>query len=74
LNPLRDGPVPNLEALGRYPFSNHSALRGQVERDCQDRGTVRGYFAERPEEALRGYKNFVVEGVGPGRRPELVGG
>jgi len=74
LNPLRVGLVADLEALGRYPWSGHSALTGQVERDWQDTGTIHGYFAERRREAMRRYKAFVAEGVGQGRRPELVGG
>ncbi len=74
LNPLRAGLVPDLEALGRYPWSGHSALTGQMERDWQDTGTIRDYFAGKPKEAVRRYKAFVAEGVGQGRRPELVGG
>ena len=74
LNPLRARLVPDLEALGRYSWSGHSALTGRVERDWQDTDTVRVYFARRPKEAMRRYKAFVAEGVGRGRRPELVGG
>ncbi len=72
LNPLRAGLVPDLEALGRYPWSGHSALIGQVERDWQALGTIRAYFAERAKEAVRRYKAFVAEGVGQGRRPVLI--
>ena len=74
LNPLRAGVVPDLEALGRYPWAGHSALTGQVERDWQDTGAIQRYFAGKLREAMRRYKNFVAEGVGLGRRPELVGG
>jgi len=74
LNPLRAGLVPDLEALGRYPWAGHSALTGQVERDWQDTNTIQGYFARRPKEAVRRYKAFVAEGISRGRRPELVGG
>ncbi len=74
LNPLRAGLVPDLEALGRYPWAGHSALTGQVERGWQDTGTIRAYFARKPKETMRRYRVFVAEGVGRGRRPELVGG
>ena len=74
LNPLRAGLVPDLEALGRYPWAGHSALTGQVDRDWQDTGAIQGYFAGKLREAVRRYKTFVAEGVGRGRRPELVGG
>ena len=74
LNPLRAGLVPDLEALGRYPWSGHSALLGQVERDWQDTGAIQGYFGRKRREAVRRYKAFVAEGVDQGRRPELVGG
>jgi putative transposase len=74
LNPLRAGLVPDTEALGRYPWSGHSALLGQVERDWQDTGAIQGYFGRKRREAVRRYKAFVAEGVDQGRRPELVGG
>ncbi len=74
LNRLRAGFVPYLEALGRYPWSGHSALTGQVERDWQDTGAIQGYFAGKLREAVRRYKVFVAEGIGWGRRPELVSG
>jgi REP element-mobilizing transposase RayT len=74
LNPLRAGLVPDLEALGQYPWSGHSALTGQVERDWQDTGAIQGYFGRKRREAVRRYQAFVAEGVVQGRRPELVGG
>jgi len=74
LNLLRAGLVPDLEALGRYPWAGHSALMGQVERDWQDTDTIWAYSARKPKEAMRRYKAFVAEGVGQGRQPELVGG
>ena len=45
-----------------------------MERDWQDTGAIRGYFAGKRREAVRRYKAFVADGVGQGRRPELVGG
>jgi REP element-mobilizing transposase RayT len=74
LNPFRAGLVHDLEALGRYPWSGHSALLGQVERDWQDTGAILGYFSRKHRESVRRYKAFVAEGVDQGRRPELVGG
>jgi putative transposase len=74
LNPLRAGLLPDLEALGRYPWAGHSALTGQMEREWQDTSTIRGYFSGKRREAVRRYKAFVAEGVGRGRLPELVGG
>jgi REP element-mobilizing transposase RayT len=74
LNHLRAGLVPDLDALGRYPWSGHSALLGQVKRDWQDTNAIQGYFGRKRGEAVRRYKAFVAEGVDQGRRPELVGG
>ena len=73
-NLLRAGLVPELEALGQYPWSGHSALLGQVERDWQDTGTIQGYFGRKRREAVPRYKVFLAEGIGRGLRPELVGG
>ena len=74
LNPLRGGLVEDLKALGRYPWTGHSTLMGRVSRQWQDRETVLGYFGRFRKEAISRYESFVGQGVGQGRRPELVGG
>lgn len=47
---------------------------GKGKRRWQDVGTVLGYFGRRKRRAIAGYENYVREGIGKGRRPELVGG
>jgi REP element-mobilizing transposase RayT len=74
LNPLRARIVKSWEELRFYPWSGHSAILGKEKRGWQDVGAVLGYFGGRKKRAIAGYENFVREGMGKGRRPELVGG
>jgi REP element-mobilizing transposase RayT len=74
LNALRAGLVEDLKALGGYPWTGHSAIMGKVKRPWQDTQTVLGYFGRFRKEAISRYEDFVWQGVGQGRRPELVGG
>jgi REP element-mobilizing transposase RayT len=74
LNPLRAGVVEDLPALGKYAWSGHSAIMGEVKREWQETETVLGYFGARRREAVSRYESFVGDGVKQGRRPELVGG
>ena len=74
LNPLRAGVVTGLEELSRNPWAGHAALMGKVKREWQDVETVLAYFGSRRKIAVKGYEQFVREGAGQGRRPELVGG
>jgi hypothetical protein len=74
LNPLRAGVVKDLRELGSYGYSGHSVLMGKNKREWQDRDYVLRYFGQTEREAKRGYVRYVSEGVGQGRRPELVGG
>jgi putative transposase len=74
LNPLRAGLVEDLKELGSYPHSGHSVLMRKKKRDWQDRDYVLRYFGKGEREAKNSYLSFVSEGVGGGRRPELVGG
>ena len=74
LNPLRAGIVRGMGELNRYMWTGHSAIVGRVERKWQDVETVLAYFGRRRKKAVIGYKQFVREGIGQGRRPELVGG
>jgi len=74
LNPLRAGLAENYEDLCRYPYCGHSVVLGRRKREWQDVKYVLGYFGERPADARRKYREFVKEGIGQGRRPDLVGG
>ncbi|MCK7511699.1 MAG: hypothetical protein MZV70_51745 [Desulfobacterales bacterium] len=74
LNPLRAGAVQDIDALRGYLRSGHSALVGKVSRKWQDTDHVLRLFSGRLRQARKAYEAFVAEGVGQGRRPDLVGG
>lgn len=74
LNPLRAGLVSDLSALDSYPWCGHSVLMGRQHRHWQDTDYVLSWFAKTAGAARRAYRDFVMEGIPMGRRPELVGG
>ena len=74
LNPLRVGLVKDVRELERYPYSGHGTVLGMQSNPWQDRDSVLAQFGQREAEAREAYRDYVVEGVVLGRRPELVGG
>jgi putative transposase len=74
LNPVRAALVKNLGELDRYAWSGHRSLLGKEKNDWQERGYVLGHLSQSEREAIRGYRRFMEEGKGQGRRSELVGG
>jgi len=74
LNPLRAKLVKSLAESDKYPFSGHSALMGNVQRDFQDTSYVLQLFGKKVSAARQAYRTYVVKGIAKGRRPELVGG
>jgi putative transposase len=74
LNPLRARIATDLKELDRFPYAGHRALLGKEKRPWQDVGYVLGQFDGRVTEARRRYRAYVKQGIGQGRRPELVGG
>jgi REP element-mobilizing transposase RayT len=74
LNPIRSRIVEDMVALGKYPFSGHSAIVGQVKRDWQDTRGILRLYDERLGIARRRYEAFVREGIAQGKRPDLIGG
>jgi len=74
LNPLRAKLVKSLEESDRYPFSGHSALMGNLQRDFQDTSYVLRLFGKQVSAARQAYRAYVAGGIAQGRRPELVGG
>ncbi|MBW1981574.1 MAG: transposase [Deltaproteobacteria bacterium] len=74
LNPLRAGLVKDFDALGSYAYCGHSVILGKQKNDWQDTDYVLAHFASEKDRARREYCLYVQEGVGRGRRPDLVGG
>jgi REP-associated tyrosine transposase len=74
LNPLRVGAVGDMGALDRYPWTGHSVLMGQnrlAEQNCKE---ILAYFGKQTTPAREGYRRFIVDGAGQGKREEFCGG
>ena len=74
LNPFRAGLVKDMTELDRYRWCGHAVLLGRIKNEWQDRDHVLRWFGKTEGEAKRRYRQYVKEGSGQGRRPELVGG
>lgn len=74
LNPLRAKLVTDMDRLGRYPFSGHSAIMGKVSQAWQDIDKVLIQFGRQKGPARRGYRAFVAKGIVDGKRGDLTGG
>lgn len=74
LNPLRAKLIESVAQLDRYRWCGHSVLMGKIKNDWQDRDYVLKWFGAKDGEAKRAYRQFVKEGIGQGRRSDLVGG
>ena len=73
LNPLRAGLVRNMRSLDAYRWSGHAVLIGRRQAAWQDTEQVLDLFGRTRNVAVRAYREFIVEGVPMGRRPELTG-
>ncbi len=73
LNPLRAGVVPDLDALGLYPWCGHAGLVGHDPLPGQAVSEILQHFGKRPATARVNYLSYVADGIAEGRRPELVG-
>jgi len=69
LNPLRARLVPDLGALGTYPWSGHAPLLSNKKCPWQDTEYALSFFG-----SARAYLQFVRKGIDQGQRPDLVGG
>lgn len=74
LNPMRARVVKNLAALDEYPYASHSILLREHSREWQSTDSVLSLFGRKASVARKKYREFIEEGVGQGRRPELIGG
>jgi hypothetical protein len=60
--------------LDVYPWSGHRILVGKGQNDWQERKYVLQKFHRAERKAIQAYRGFMEDGMGQGRRPELVGG
>ena len=74
LNPLRAGLLKSVEELDSYAYCGHSRLMGKIKSDWQDTDSVLSFLGSKVSLARKLYKEYMVEGVAEGRRPELTGG
>ena len=74
LNPLRAKLVPDMRALGKYPYSGHSVLMGQIAAEWQNAKYVLEFFGDTLTPARRRYREFVKKGIAAGKRENLTGG
>jgi REP element-mobilizing transposase RayT len=74
LNPLRGQIISDLKGLDVYVYTGHSYILGRRENSWQDINYILGLFDRKVALARRRYRAFVQEGIGQGRKPDLVGG
>jgi REP element-mobilizing transposase RayT len=74
LNPLRSQIVKDINELDTYPWAGHRVLMGGMECTWQDTERVLCMFGNTVGRAQQNYREFVIEGIKKGRRPDLVGG
>ena len=74
LNPIRAKVVKTMGELDRYPWSGHRLVMGAEEYTWMDQGYLLSQFAGAKRGAMRGYWEFIRDGLAEGRRPELTGG
>mgnify|MGYP001268881842 CR=1 FL=1 len=74
LNPFRAKLVPDIQGLNKYPYSGHGVLMGKKQCAWFDTKYVLSSFGRNVSDARKRYILYVKEGLGQGRRPELVGG
>jgi putative transposase len=74
LNPLRAGIVKHIRGLNIFKYSGHSAIMGKYKVDWQNVKDILALFGDKKGTARRMYGQFVEQGAGHGRRPDLMGG
>jgi putative transposase len=74
LNPLRAKLVADLSSLGKYPYTGHGVLMGNLKCHWQEKEEVLALFSKKTALAEQKYLKFVQDGVEQGERPDLQGG
>jgi len=66
--------VENFSALATYPYSGNSVILGKRKNLWQDVNYILALFGKRVGVARKRYEEYLEEGVGLGKRPDLIGG
>jgi REP element-mobilizing transposase RayT len=74
LNPLRANLVQTITSLDKYPWCGHATLMGRINQEWHHSDYVLSWFGKSAGVARRAYRDYVIEGISMGRRPDLVGG
>jgi putative transposase len=74
LNPVRAGLVADVAALETDPWTGHSRRMGTINDTWQDVDAVLMRFGQTVDDAALAYRDFVIDGLRRGRRPDLQGG
>ena len=74
LNPLRANIVKTIQELDRYPFCGHRTIIGKADHPWMDVKYVLHQFGNTRRKGILEYQQFMREGIGLGRQPELTGG
>ena len=74
LNPLRARLVEDLKNLDTYAYGGHSVMMGKRKQPWQDTDYILKFYAYKRLSARRRYREYVENGIGEGRKPDLVGG
>jgi putative transposase len=74
LNPMRAGMLPDIDALGSYPWTGHAGILGKHEQTWHEIDKVLGHFGKRIGAARRNYSRFVREGIDKVQLANLEGG
>jgi len=74
LNPLRAKIVKTIQELDRYQFCGHRTIIGKADHPWMDVKYVLHQFGNTHRKSLLEYRQFMREGIGLGRQPELTGG
>lgn len=74
LNQLRARIVKSLAELDRYPWSGHAVIIGNQQLEGEQTEEILAYFGKRKKTAMSKYRQFVADGIGQGRRSDLIGG
>lgn len=74
LNPVRSQVGVSIDDLDRYPWTGHAVLLGHAALGALDTGFILERFGHTVGSARRASREFVRDGAGHGKRPDLEGG